>query len=130
MNSSHESPINYLLDLPNNQNLSIKSRGGVLEDGCAKYIQDQNLKVSSNTNIQIPCFQIKNKTSGESEKNSEVYFKVLKNIKNVLKTFNEEEKEKLTKTIHCSFSNLKVPQESDFSENVGKEPLQKPLKRK
>ena len=130
MNSSHESPISYLLDLPNNQNLSIKSRGGVLEDGCAKYIPDQSLKVSSNTKIQIPCFQIKNKTSGESEKNSEVYFKVLKNIINVLKTFNEEEKEKLTKTMHCSFSNLKAHQESDFSENVGKEPLQKPLKRK
>jgi hypothetical protein len=119
-----------MLDLPNKQSLNIKSRNGVLEDGCAKYISYQKMKVSSNANSQVPSFLIKNKTTGESEKSSQVYFQVLKNLRNVIKTFNEEEKEKLTKNSHCSFSNLKTNSETDNPINLGKDSLQKPLKRK
>lgn len=88
MNSSNE--LEFLLDLPNESNLSIRSHKGVhLSASMSNPLTDNNL--------DSPFSSLKIKTrKEENERNgSEMYFKILKNVKTATKTLLEENKSKL-----------------------------------
>jgi hypothetical protein len=95
--------IEFLLDLPNEYDLVLDSKSSSNNKSVSKCpsvqkLSNSSLGFSSQLNESLPAQKVKNKCELEEDDffNSELYFKILKNSKNALKSVEEERNNNLS----------------------------------
>ena len=115
-NSYHNNTMNeldFLLDMPNNFNIEINPLVNKINNNSITNIS--NLTLSLDYSLPLSANKIKNKTVGKVP-GSEIYYKILKDVKGAIRTVEDEKIEKMNKM--SSNGNQNVMEKMNFMQGL------------